>query len=96
MSVEIQRHLAEIMRRRQKNSEGQGLRITVNPIILDRLRKEDEEVLVRMERLHGTRLTFVPDSGRHLEEFVVTDAATGAELFNSRDRDTRGTSGKAD
>jgi ribonuclease G len=96
MSVEIQRHLAEIMRRRQKAGDGQGLRITVNPIILDRLRKEDEEVLVKMEKLHGNRLTFVPDPGRHLEEFVVTDATTGTELYSSRERENRSASGQAE
>ncbi|MDZ4199308.1 MAG: ribonuclease E/G, partial [Kiritimatiellia bacterium] len=87
MSVEIQRHLAEVMKRRNKN--GEALRITVNPAILERLRKEDEEVLVQMEKTHGTRLVFVSDPGRHLEEFVISDPTTGQELYASRDREDR-------
>ncbi len=82
MSVEIQRHIAEVMRRPHKG-EAPPLRIIINPAILERLRKEDEATLVQLEQKHGTRLTFVADPGKHVEDFAIMHATTGEELYSS-------------
>jgi tRNA-dihydrouridine synthase len=46
----------------------------------DRLRKEDEELLIDIERKYAGRLTFRSDPTYHHEKFSITDANTGAEL----------------
>ena len=48
--------------------------------VLDRLRKDDEELLVEIERKYAGRLTFRPDPAYHHEKFSIHDASTGAEL----------------
>ena len=55
-------------------------KIVVNPHVLERLRKEDEELLVEMERKFAGRLTFRSDPTFHHEQFVISDAVTGTEL----------------
>ena len=55
-------------------------RITVHPELLNRLRTEDEELLIDIERKYAGRLTFRSDPTFHHEKFSITDANTGAEL----------------
>jgi len=83
MSVEIQRRIAEVMRRHKpKSAEPLHVKITVNPIILDRLRTEDEEVLVKLEEKYGGRLSFRSDSAVHVESFTISRTETGEELYS--------------
>jgi len=78
MSVELQRALHGVMR---KNIDTiHEIRVIVNPDLLERLRNEDEELLVDIERRYGGRLSFKPDPTMHREKFTLTDATTGAEL----------------
>jgi ribonuclease G len=77
MSVEIQRTLHTILR---KFPDIHDVKVAVNPHVLQRLRAEDEELLVEMERKYAGRLTFRSEPTYHHEQFLVTDAATGAEL----------------
>jgi ribonuclease G len=83
MSVEIQRHLAEILRRHRRGNNGCPLRIRVNPGVLDRLRSEDETLLVELEHKFDAHLTFVADGNLHIEDFVITNAETDNELYSS-------------
>lgn len=84
MSVELQRHIAEVMRKHKSRANGDmPLKITVNPQIMDRLRREDEEVLIALEEKHSGRLTFVSNSQLHMEEFSILNAETGEELFSN-------------
>src|SRR5207249_4371570 len=50
MSVEIQRKLSEILKRRSRDESDFQLRIVVHPTILKRLRTEDEKHLIEMEK----------------------------------------------
>jgi ribonuclease G len=84
MSVDIQRHITELLRR-NRNKEPLPLRVTVHPNVLDRLRREDEDVLIALEKKHKARLTFVADGGLHVEEFKITNADTDEELYASVD-----------
>ena len=80
MSVEIQRRVSECMR---KDQGTHSMRVTINPQVLDRLRREDEQALIELEeRFHG-HLTFVADNGYHIEEFVITNADNGAVLVST-------------
>ena len=85
MSVEIQRHIAEILRRQRKAGTSASLRISINPSVLERLRSEDEQVLVSLEREFNTHLTFVADQGLHIEEFVVADSENNHKLYSNVD-----------
>ncbi len=83
MSVEIQRRIAEVMRRNKpKSGEPLQVKITVNPSVLDRLRTEDEEILVKVEEKYGGRLSFRSDPAMHVESFTITRAETGEELYS--------------
>ena len=78
MSVELQRALNAIMRKHRETYP--ELRVTVHPEVLQRLRTEDEELLVELERKHEGRLTFRSDVTFHHEKFIVCDAVSGTEL----------------
>ena len=79
MSVELQRALHAVMRKHIETVH--EVKIIVNPDLLNRLRTEDEELLVDIERRYGGRLSFKPDIAMHREKFTILDATTGTELF---------------
>ena len=77
MSVEIQRALHSVLR---KNPDVHDIRIIVNPEVLNRLRTEDEDLLVEIERKYAGRLTFRTDPTFHHEKFIILDGQTNQEL----------------
>jgi ribonuclease G len=77
MSVEIQRALHVVMRR---NPDTHDLKVIVNPEVLNRLKSEDEDLLVEIERRYAGRLTFRTDPTYHHEKFVIFDGLTNQEL----------------
>ncbi len=77
-SVEVHRALNSVMRKYQDTIH--EIRVILNPDVLKRLKEEDEELLVELERRYAGRLMFRADPGFHHEKFVLTDANTGAEL----------------
>lgn len=81
MSVELQRRLGSVSRRIQLRNDGKdyNLRVLVHPSILERLRNEDADLLVRMEKLYGVKLAFRADPSYHVENFKIVNAATGEE-----------------
>jgi ribonuclease G len=82
MSVEIQRKLGEILRKRARDESDFQLRIVVHPTILDRLRTEDEKHLIEMEKRYFGKLSFRADTGLHAEQFKIVNVTTGEELAN--------------
>jgi len=78
MSVELQRSLHAIMAKHQDSTH--EFRIIVPPPLLERLRSEDEELLVDIERRYQGRLSFRADPLMHPEKFSITDAKTGQAL----------------
>ena len=77
-SVELHRTLNAVMRKYQDSVH--EIRVIVNPEVLKRLKSEDEELLVEMERRYAGRLLFRGDPAFHQEKFTITDANSGAEL----------------
>lgn len=77
-SVELHRALNSVMRKYQDTIH--EIRVILNPEVLKRLKEEDEELLVELERRYAGRLMFRGDPTFHSEKFVLTDANTGAEL----------------
>ena len=63
MSVEIQRKLQEILKKRTRDESDFQLRIVVHPTVLERLRTEDEKHLIEMEKRYFGKLSFRADTG---------------------------------
>lgn len=86
VSVELQRHIEEVLRKRKSMKEELPLKVTVNPLLMDRLRKEDEKSLMALEENHMGALTFVSNGNLHVEDFIISHADSGEELYSSVDR----------
>jgi ribonuclease G len=80
MSVEIQRKLGEILKKRSRDESDFQLRIVVHPSILDRLRNEDEKHLIEMEKRYFGKLSFRADPALHAETFKIVNVANNEEL----------------
>ncbi len=80
MSVEIQRKLQEILKKRERDESDFQLRIVVHPTVLDRLRTEDEKHLIEMEKRYFGKLSFRADAGMHAEQFKIVNVENGEEL----------------
>jgi len=80
MSVEIQRKLQEILKKRPRDESDFQLRVVSHPTVLDRLRKEDEKILIEMEKKFFGKLTFRADPAFHAEQFKILNAVTNEEL----------------
>ena len=82
MSVEIQRRLTSVIRHiraRDGLDKEVNLLILLNPSNLDRLRHEDEDLLIGIEESYGAHLPFRADPIYHVENFKIIDAGTGQE-----------------
>ncbi|SDU24356.1 ribonuclease G [Verrucomicrobium sp. GAS474] len=77
MSVEIQRAIIRILRLYPDVHE---LRIHVNGVVMERLKNEDEELLVDLERRFQGRLTFRVDPKLGIEDFKLVNVATDQEI----------------
>ena len=77
MSVEIQRALTRVMRLHPGVRE---VRVMLNANVLDRLKTEDEEILIDLERKFQGRLSFRVAPKFHFEEFKLVNALTDEEL----------------
>lgn len=80
MSVEIQRKLGEILKRRQRDESDFQLRIVVHPTVLDRLRTEDEKLLIELEKRYFGKLSFRAEPAFHAEQFKIINVATNEEM----------------
>jgi ribonuclease G len=56
------------------------LRIVVNPTVLERLRTEDEKLLIDMEKKYFGKLSFRGDPAFHAEQFKIVNVADNQEL----------------
>lgn len=80
MSVEIQRKLAELLRRRQRDESDFQLRILVHPGVLERLRNEDEKLIIELEKKYFGKLSFRGEPTFHAEQFKIINATTNEEM----------------
>jgi ribonuclease G len=80
MSVEIQRKLGEILKKRPRDESDFQLRIVVHPTVLQRLRTEDEKHFIELEKRYFGKLNYRPDPAMHAEHFKIINAATNEEL----------------
>jgi len=82
MSVEIQRKLQEILKKRERDESDFQLRIVVHPTVLDRLRTEDEKHLIEMEKRYFGKLSFRAETGMHAEQFKIVNVENSEELVS--------------
>jgi ribonuclease G len=83
MSVEIQRKLGEILKKRTRDESDFQLRIVVNPTVLERLRTEDEKLLIDLEKKYFGKLSFRADPAFHAEQFKIVNVANNEELASA-------------
>jgi ribonuclease G len=83
MSVEIQRQIGSVMRKRKKSNSSLNLQIVVHPTVLERLRREDEEFLLDLESKFEGRLSFKSDPAKHVEYFSINDGVTGEAIYTN-------------
>ena len=82
MSVEIQRRLISVIRHirvRDGIDKEIQLRVLRHPTNLDRLRHEDEDLLLEIEQSYGAKLSFRADPIYHVENFKILDVESGQE-----------------
>jgi ribonuclease G len=86
MSVEIQRKISEVLRRHRpmqfdpENPPDIQLCVLVHPDILQRLRSQDEHLLIELEKKFYGKLSFRADATFHLEQFKIVNLKTNEEL----------------
>ncbi|MBL7114569.1 MAG: Rne/Rng family ribonuclease [Kiritimatiellae bacterium] len=85
MSVDIQRQVSAVLRKHSKSAEHADLQVVVHPRVLQRLRDEDEAVLVALENKFAGTLSFRADPSKHVEFFAVKDGQTGDVLYSTPD-----------
>tara|TARA_X000000950_G_C13568239_1_gene518431 strand:+ start:64 stop:318 length:255 start_codon:yes stop_codon:yes gene_type:complete len=82
MSIEIQRRIISIIRHlriRDGDDKEIKLRVLLNPDNLQRLRNEDEDLLIEIEQSYGAALSFIADPIYHVENFKIVDLESGQE-----------------
>ena len=82
ISVDIQRQVVALMRKSRLDKRPIDLQIHVAPSVLDRLRTEDEQILVDLQSAYAGRLSFKSEPQRHPEAFTITEAGTGKVLYS--------------
>lgn len=78
MSVEIQRRLKEVLKRKRRE-KGLSIRVIMHPSVLARLKNEDSALLKELEAEYGKDLSFRADTSIHMEDFKLVDPETGVE-----------------
>ena len=81
VSIEIQRHLVQLLRRAESEKRPFEPKIVIAPQVMQRLRTEDSDILAHLQKDFNTRLTFVSELHRHPEAFSILDAATSQVLY---------------
>ncbi|HBM15843.1 MAG TPA: ribonuclease E/G [Lentisphaeria bacterium] len=79
-SVEIQRHLKEILKRKSYD-KNLSVRVVMNPTVLARLKNEDNCFLMELEDRYGKALSFRAEPSLHIEEFKIVDPSNGESFF---------------
>ena len=80
MSVEIQRKLGEIMKKRERDESDFQLRVAVHPTVLTRLNTEDRQLITDLEKRYYGKLTLKSDPALHAEEFRIYNGVTNEEI----------------
>ncbi len=80
MSVEIQRKLIELLKKRPRDESDFQVRIVVHPTVYERMRREDEKFIIEIEKKFFGRVSFRPEPGIHAEHYKILNCTTNEEL----------------
>ena len=80
MSVEIQRKLGEIMKKRERDESDFQLKILVHSTVLTRLNNDDRQLITDLEKRHYGKVTLKSDPILHAEEYRIINGVTNEEL----------------
>ncbi len=87
MSVEIQRRLGSVIRHLRQigqigdsKKEPMEILVLLHPTNLERMKNEDEDILLEFEEENGVHLIFRADPSYHIERFSILNAKTGEVL----------------
>lgn len=84
MSVDIQRHISEVVKKHHVDGKTLSLKTIVNPSVLDRLKNSDENILMDIESKYGAHLTFVSDHQSHVEVYSIISAEDNKVLYEAK------------
>ena len=82
VSIEIQRKLNAFIR---ENQTPRDLLIVVQSDVLQRLKEEDSNLIIDIERSHKGRISFRSDINLHREEFKIYDPSNEKLLWSNKD-----------
>ena len=85
LSVSIQRQIRGVMRKCKHAGKEPDLHILVAPTVLDRMRREDEGLIVELQAEYKGRLSFRSEPMRHPETFEIRDPE-GKVLYTTGDK----------
>ena len=85
LSVTIQRQILSVIRKGRHDGREPDLLILVAPTVLDRMRREDEELIVELQSEYKGRLSFRSEPMRHPETFDIRDQE-GKVLYTTGDK----------
>ena len=85
LSVAIQRQIRGVMRKCSHEGRSPDLHILVAPTVLDRMRREDEGLIVELQSEYKGRLSFRSEPMRHPETFEIRDLE-GKVLYTTGDK----------
>ena len=83
ISVEIQRKLVSVCRHhiaKDRSKSELYVKVLLHPVVLERLRKEDEALLLEIEETYNVQMSFRSDPNYHVENFKIIDFHTGKEI----------------
>ena len=89
ISVDLQRQIAAVMRKNKQDKNEGDLLAVVAPLVLDRLRSEDEEILVALQDQYAGKLSFKTDPYRHPESFDILFSANGKVIYSTNPQATK-------
>ncbi len=85
LSVAIQRQIRGVMRKCSHEGRTPDLVVLVAPTVLDRMRREDEQLIVELQSEYKGRLSFRSEPMRHPETFEIRDP-DGKVLYTTGDK----------
>jgi ribonuclease G len=84
MSVEIQRKLTSIMKARVRSEDDFQLRVHCNQEVLDRLRTQDEKLLIELEKKFFAKISCRPEPTYGNEQWAIFNAMNNQELAKNQ------------
>ncbi len=70
VSFEIERELLRVLKTSFKNTK--AIRIYANPLVCEKLKNEEQEILDRISHLYGVEIKVIPVEHYHVEKYLIS------------------------